>query len=63
MAGVSLENWVERIRDPKIECMSRDEMAAFLLGKAAGILFLPVKIIVNSISKRLKKLVRSWLKL
>ena len=27
MAGVSLENWVERIRDPKIECMSRDEMA------------------------------------
>ena len=33
--------------------------AAFLLGKAAGILFLPVKIIVNSISKRLKKLVRT----
>ena len=28
MAAVSLENWVERIRDPKIECMSRDEMAA-----------------------------------
>ena len=28
MAGVALENWVERIRDPKIECMSRDEMAA-----------------------------------
>ena len=27
MAGVALENWVERIRDPKIECMSRDEMA------------------------------------
>ena len=27
MAAVSLENWVERIRDPKIECMSRDEMA------------------------------------
>lgn len=27
MAGVSLENWVERIRDPRIECMSRDEMA------------------------------------
>lgn len=26
MAAVSLENWVERIRDPKIECMSRDEM-------------------------------------
>lgn len=28
MAAVSLENWTERIRDPKIECMSRDEMAA-----------------------------------
>ncbi len=28
MAGVSLENWQEMIRDPKIECMSRDEMAA-----------------------------------
>ena len=28
MAGVSLENWQERIRDPKIECMSRDEMSA-----------------------------------
>lgn len=28
MAGVSLENWQERIRDPKIECMSRDEMTA-----------------------------------
>lgn len=28
MAAVSIENWVERIRDPKIECMSRDEMAA-----------------------------------
>lgn len=27
MAAVSRENWVERIRDPKIECMSRDEMA------------------------------------
>ena len=27
MAAVSLENWAERIRDPKIECMSRDEMA------------------------------------
>ena len=27
MAAVSLENWVEKIRDPKIECMSRDEMA------------------------------------
>ena len=24
MAAVSRENWVERIRDPKIECMSRD---------------------------------------
>ena len=28
MAGVALENWKERIRDPKIECMSRDEMTA-----------------------------------
>ena len=28
MAAVSRENWVERIRDPKIECMSRDEMTA-----------------------------------
>lgn len=28
MAGVALENWEERIRDPKIECMSRDEMSA-----------------------------------
>ena len=28
MAGVSLENWQERIRDPTIECMSRDEMSA-----------------------------------
>lgn len=28
MAAVSLENWVERIRDPKNECMSRDEMSA-----------------------------------
>lgn len=27
MAAVSLENWVEKIRDPKIECMSKDEMA------------------------------------
>lgn len=27
MAAVKLENWVERIRDPKIECMSSDEMA------------------------------------
>ena len=29
MAAVSRENWVERIRDPKIECMSRDEMPLF----------------------------------
>lgn len=28
MAAVTLENWAERIRDPKIECMSGDEMAA-----------------------------------
>ncbi|MCB6413561.1 phenylacetate--CoA ligase [Faecalimonas umbilicata] len=28
MAGVALENWKERIRDSKIECMSRDEMTA-----------------------------------
>ena len=28
MAGVALENWKEMIRDPKIECMSRDEMTA-----------------------------------
>ncbi len=28
MAGVSIENWKETIRDPKIECMSRDEMNA-----------------------------------
>ena len=28
MARVTLENWKERIRDPKIECMSRDEMRA-----------------------------------
>lgn len=28
MAAVSRENWIERIRDPKIECMSRDEMTA-----------------------------------
>ena len=26
-AGISKENWEERIRDPRIECMSRDEMA------------------------------------
>lgn len=28
MAGVTLENWKEKIRDPKMECMSRDEMSA-----------------------------------
>ncbi len=28
MARVTLENWQEKIRDPKIECMSRDEMSA-----------------------------------
>ena len=28
MARVARENWKERIRDPKIECMSRDEMSA-----------------------------------
>ena len=28
MARVAKENWVEKIRDPKIECMSRDEMTA-----------------------------------
>lgn len=28
MAKVAKENWVEKIRDPKIECMSRDEMTA-----------------------------------
>ena len=28
MAAVSLENWEVRIRDPKVECMSSDEMAA-----------------------------------
>ena len=28
MAAVSLENWKEQIRDPKIECMSRYEMTA-----------------------------------
>lgn len=28
MAGVLLENWHETIRDPKVECMSRDEMTA-----------------------------------
>ena len=28
MAKVAKENWVEKIRDPKIECMSREEMRA-----------------------------------
>lgn len=28
MAKVTIDNWKERIRDPKIECMSRDEMTA-----------------------------------
>ena len=28
MAGVALKDWKEQIRDPKIECMSRDEMSA-----------------------------------
>ena len=28
MAKVALKDWKEQIRDPKIECMSRDEMAA-----------------------------------
>ncbi|MBE6886909.1 MAG: phenylacetate--CoA ligase [Ruminococcaceae bacterium] len=28
MAKVSLENWSEKIRDPEIECMSREEMKA-----------------------------------
>ena len=28
MAKIALENWKETIRDPKIECMSRDEMSA-----------------------------------
>lgn len=28
MAAVSLENWEERILDPKVECMSRDEKRA-----------------------------------
>ena len=28
MAGIALENWVERIRDPKMECMSRDGFPA-----------------------------------
>ena len=28
MAKIALENWKETVRDPKIECMSRDEMSA-----------------------------------
>ena len=28
MARVAKENWVEKIRDPKFECMSREEMSA-----------------------------------
>ena len=28
MARVALKDWKEQIRDPKIECMSRDEMTA-----------------------------------
>lgn len=28
MGGVALKDWKEQIRDPKIECMSRDEMSA-----------------------------------
>ena len=28
MAGVALKDWKEKIGDPKIECMSRDEMSA-----------------------------------
>ena len=28
MARVALEDWQEQVRDPKIECMSRDEMTA-----------------------------------
>ena len=37
MAGVALENWVEHIRDPKIECMSRDEMAALQSKRLADV--------------------------
>ena len=37
MAAVSLENWVERIRDPKMECMSRDEMAALQSKRLADV--------------------------
>ena len=28
MARIALEDWKEKVRDPKIECMSRDEMSA-----------------------------------
>ena len=28
MGGVALKDWKEQIRDPKIECMSKDEMKA-----------------------------------
>lgn len=37
MAAVTLENWVERIRDPKIECMSSDEMAALQSRRLADV--------------------------
>ena len=37
MAGVTLENWKEQIRDPKIECMSRDEMTALQSGRLVEI--------------------------
>lgn len=37
MAAVTLENWVERIRDPKIECMSSDEMAALQSKRLADV--------------------------
>lgn len=33
MAGVALEEWKEQIRDPRIECMSRDEMTAIQSGR------------------------------
>ena len=33
MARVALKDWKEQIRDPKIECMSRDEMTALQSGK------------------------------
>lgn len=28
MARTAIEDWKEKIRDPKIECMGRDEMSA-----------------------------------